>query len=116
MGVLQTSLAYSELRRDLKVGGYVILQTLFSNKLTHTSSDPGIDSNSARYQANGRENRMRLYGSGIVAGVEFVSLGSRVATHDEVLADFDPLRFGVNRKEPFLQEFEPVPLGLLQFS
>ena len=52
----------------------------------------------------------------MVAGIESAGLRSRVATHDGVLADIDPLGSGANEKEPFLQEFEPVPLGLLQLS
>ena len=95
-------LALSELRRVLKVGGYAILQTPFSNKLTRTFSDPGIDSNYARFQAYGQEDHVRLYGRDIIARIESAGLKSRVATHDEVLADIDPLKFGVNDKEPFL--------------
>ena len=100
-------LALSELRRVLKVGGYAILQTPYSNKLTKTFSDPGIDSDSARYQAYGQEDHVRLYGSDIVARIESAGFRSRVATHQEMLADIDPMRFGVNEKEPFFL-FEKV--------
>lgn len=94
-------LALSELRRVLKAGGYAILQTPYSSKLTQTFSDPGIDSNSARYQAYGQEDHVRLYGGDIFARIESAGFKSRVATHEERLADIDPLKFGVNEKEPF---------------
>ncbi len=94
-------LALSELRRVLKAGGYAILQTPFSDKLTQTFSDPGIDSSSARYQAYGQEDHVRLYGRDIFARIESAGFRSRVATHEEKLADIDPLKFGVNEKEPF---------------
>lgn len=93
-------LALSELRRVLKAGGYAILQTPFSDKLKQTFSDPGIDTDAARYQAYGQEDHVRLYGSDIVARIESAGFTSRIATHREVLADVDPLTFGVNEREP----------------
>jgi len=93
--------ALSELRRVLKAGAYAILQTPYSNKLTQTFSDPGIDSNSARYQAYGQEDHVRLYGRDIFARIESAGFKSRVATHEEKLAEIDPVKFGVNKKEPF---------------
>lgn len=94
-------MALSELRRVLKDGGYAILQTPYSSKLTQTFSDPGIDSNSARYQAYGQEDHVRLYGGDIFARIESAGFKSRVATHEERLAHIDPRKFGVNEKEPF---------------
>ena len=94
-------LALSELRRVLKAGGYAILQTPYSDKLVQTFSDPGIDSKSARYQAYGQEDHVRLYGRDIFARIESAGFKSRVATHEEKLAEIDPVKFGVNKKEPF---------------
>lgn len=94
-------LALSELRRVLKTGGSAILQTPFSNKLARTFSDPGIDSDSARYQAYGQEDHVRLYGRDIFSRIESAGFKSRVAVHKEELADLDPVKYGVNEKEPF---------------
>ena len=94
-------MALSELRRVLKVGGYAILQTPYSAKLTETFSDPGIDSNLARYHAYGQEDHVRLYGTDIIARIESAGFKSRVVSHDEKLANIDPHKFGVNEKEPF---------------
>lgn len=94
-------LALAELRRVLKPGGFAILQTPFSRKLTRTFSDPGIDTPVARYHAFGQEDHVRLYGSDIFARIESVGFKSHVAAHDELLTDFDPLKFGVNEAEPF---------------
>ena len=103
-------LALTELRRVLKVGGYAILQTPFSPKLTKTFSDPGIDSDFARYHAYGQDDHVRLYGNDIFDRIESVGLKSWVASHDEKLSNFDPLRFGVNDKEPFFL-FERVDVN-----
>jgi len=94
-------LALSELRRVLKSGGYAILQTPYSPTLTETFSDPGIDSDSARYHAYGQEDHVRLYGNDIIGRIESAGFKSRVVSHDEKLSNFDPRRYGVNEKEPF---------------
>lgn len=93
-------LALSELRRVLKAGGHAILQTPFSSKLKLTFSDPGIDNKLARYQAYGQEDHVRLYGSDIFSRIESAGFRSLVVTHEEELADIDPLKFGVNEMEP----------------
>jgi SAM-dependent methyltransferase len=93
--------ALSEVRRVLRAGGYAILQTPFSAKLTRTFSDPGIDSNFARYQAYGQEDHVRLYGGDIFDRITSAGFKSRVTVHEDGLADIDPLTFGVNVKEPF---------------
>jgi hypothetical protein len=71
-------------------------------------SGPGIDSDYARYQAYGQEDHVKLYGRDMVARIESAGLRPRAATHDEVLADIDLSRFGVNEKEPFLMFELPI--------
>jgi SAM-dependent methyltransferase len=94
-------LALAELRRVLKIGGFAILQTPYSVKLSKTFSDPGIDSELARYHAYGQADHVRLYGVDIVDRIESAGFESRMATHEELLAGVDPRKFGVNEKEPF---------------
>jgi len=93
--------ALSELRRVLKVGGHAILQTPFSGTLTKTFSDPGIESDLARYHAYGQEDHVRLYGSDVFDRIESVGFKSRVVSHSEILSNIDPQQYGVNTKEPF---------------
>ena len=57
--------ALRELRRVLKVGGFVILQTPFSTVLHTTWSDRGIDDDESRLQAYGQEDHVRLFGKDI---------------------------------------------------
>ena len=102
--------ALSELRRVLKAGGYAILQTPFSPKLTKTFSDPGIEGSFARYHAYGQDDHVRLYGNDIIDRIESAGFRSRVVSHDEKLGNFDPRRFGVNDKEPFFL-FERIDAG-----
>src|SRR5690606_10210311 len=48
--------ALSEIRRVLKVGGFAILQTPYSNRLRSTWEDAGIDDEATRLQAYGQED------------------------------------------------------------
>lgn len=98
----------SEIRRVLKVGGYAILQTPFSPILSKTFSDPGIDTNFARYHAYGQEDHVRLYGKDIVARFESVGFKSHMCYHNDVLVEIEPTRHGVNVNEPFFL-FERLP-------
>jgi SAM-dependent methyltransferase len=93
--------ALSELRRVLRSGGVAVLQTPYSGVLEHTLSDPGVSTAAARLERYGQVDHVRLYGRDIFA--RFVSAGfvSRVTQHDQALPDVDPVRFGVNRREPF---------------
>ena len=94
--------ALSEIRRVLKIGGHAILQTPYSSRLHHTWEDPGIDDDSARLQAHGQEDHVRLYGLDIFERIAACGLQSRVRQHDELLADVDARRLGVNPREPFM--------------
>jgi len=93
--------ALSEIRRVLKVGGYAILQTPFSPILSKTFSDPGIDTDLARYHAYGQEDHVRLYGNDIVARFESVGFKSHMVSHNDVIVEIEPTRHGVNVNEPF---------------
>jgi len=102
--------ALSELRRVLKVGGFAILQTPYSSRLTKTFSDAGIQGDFARLQAYGQEDHVRLYGNDIFDRMESVGFRSRVVSHKERLSKIDPVKYGVNEKEPFFL-FERVDAG-----
>ncbi len=93
--------ALAEIYRVLKPGGYAILQTPYSAKLHHTWSDPGIDTDDARLQAYGQEDHVRLFGRDIFERFSSVGLESCVSTHNQLLPQYDPKKYGVNRKEPF---------------
>jgi SAM-dependent methyltransferase len=93
--------ALSEVRRVLKVGGYAILQTPYSNLLESTFSDAGVKSDEARLQIYGQEDHVRLYGRDIF--VRFASAGfvNKALQHAQALPAVDPIRCGVNPREPF---------------
>ncbi len=93
--------ALAELRRVLKPGGRAILQTPFSQVREQTVCDPSVTTAEARLEQYGQVDHVRLYGRDIFA--RFVSAGfvSRVVSHDMALSNVDPVRFGVNRHEPF---------------
>lgn len=93
--------ALSEIRRVLKVGGYAILQTPYSRKLHQTWEDAGISDDSARLQAYGQADHVRRYGRDIFDRFILAGFNSCVRQHRELLADVDPVKFGVNREEPF---------------
>lgn len=93
--------ALAEIVRVLAPGGRAILQTPYSPMLTRTWEDAGIQDESARLQAFGQEDHVRLYGSDIFARFESAGLASRVRTHAELLAQHDAYYNGVNAREPF---------------
>jgi SAM-dependent methyltransferase len=93
--------ALSEVRRVLKVGGHAILQTPYSDLLTSTFSDPGVCSDEARLQIYGQEDHVRLYGRDIFTRFASVGFANKVVEHMQALPKVDPVRYGVNAKEPF---------------
>ncbi|WP_225763040.1 class I SAM-dependent methyltransferase [Stenotrophomonas sp. Marseille-Q4652] len=93
--------ALSELFRILAPGGYAILQTPYSRKLHATWSDPGIDTDQARLHAHGQEDHVRLFGRDIFQRITAAGFQSHVRGHEELLADAEPNKVGVNPAEPF---------------
>ena len=99
--VLDDGRALSELWRVLKPGGLAILQTPFSALLERTIFDPGVVSPEVRLLLYGQEDHVRLYGRDIFCRFASTGFINRVATHEQLLADVDAVRFGVNPREPF---------------
>lgn len=93
--------ALAELRRVLKPGGRAILQTPYSDVLEHTLSDAGVTTEESRVQLYGQKDHVRLYGRDIFTRFASVGFVARVTWHNQALPDLDPVRFGVNRHEPF---------------
>ncbi|MBS0575402.1 MAG: methyltransferase domain-containing protein [Proteobacteria bacterium] len=93
--------ALAEIRRVLKPAGCAILQTPYSSKLCKTWEDPGVDTESARLQAYGQEDHVRLFGRHIFGSIESAGFDSKVQTHAQLLPDVDARSYGVNPAEPF---------------
>ena len=93
--------ALQEIARVLKRKGHAILQTPYSPMLTRTWEDEGIRDESARLQAFGQEDHVRLYGNDIFRRFEAAGLSARVCAHSELLAQHDAWYNGVNPSEPF---------------
>lgn len=100
--------AVREIRRVLRPGGYAILQTPFSAKLHRTWSDPGIDTDSARLQAYGQEDHVRLFGRDIFERFASVGLTGCGGSHESLLGTCDATKYGVNPLEPFFLFRRPV--------
>lgn len=94
--------ALAEIARVLKPGGHAILQTPFSPMLERTWQDHGIVDESARLQAFGQEDHVRLYGRDIVDRFTSAGFISCIEEHDNLLAKHDAFFHGVNAREPFL--------------
>lgn len=92
--------AVDEIGRVLKVGGFAVLQTPFSSKLHHTWEDPGIVDETARLQAYGQEDHVRLFGRDIFERFERAGLVADIRTHESLLGNVDAKHAGVNHDEP----------------
>ncbi len=93
--------ALKELFRITKAGGYAILQTPFSSKLTVTFSDVGIDTPKARLHAYGQEDHVRIFGLDIEKKISSAGFISHLSTHKELLPHINAKMYGVNEIEPF---------------
>jgi len=91
----------SEIHRVLRIGGYAVLQTPYSPRLTRTWQDAGIDTDDARLVAFGQEDHVRIFGRDIFERFVAAGFQSLVGEHDDLLSDTDPRRLGVNAREPF---------------
>ena len=94
--------AMKEIFRVLEPGGLAVLQTPYSEKLTHTFEDEGIRDEEARLQAFGQEDHVRLYGRDLFSRLQDAGFVSKVLDHDAVLKDYGESLYGVNRREPFI--------------
>ena len=102
------TLALKEVHRILKPGGYAILQTPYSAKLTAVFSDIGIDTDSARLQAYGQEDHVRLYGANLAEFITSFGFQPLLSSHNQLLPHVDPKRTGTNIKEPFFLFRKPL--------
>jgi len=94
--------AMKEIFRVLEPGGLAVLQTPYSDKLTHTFEDEGIRDEEARLQAFGQEDHVRLYGRDLFSRLRSAGFVSKVLDHDAALKDYGESLYGVNRREPFI--------------
>jgi hypothetical protein len=76
--------------------------------LRRTWSDPGIDTDEARLQAYGQEDHVRLFGSDIFERFAAPFFEPEIRQHADLLADYDPIRHGVNSAEPFFLFRKPA--------
>ncbi len=93
--------ALAEVRRVLKVGGRFICQTPYSSKLSRTFEEPALQDTDDRLFFYGQNDHVRLFGTDIEARLHAAGFAGRLVPHDEILPQIDPVRWGVNEREPF---------------
>ncbi|WP_083745405.1 methyltransferase domain-containing protein [Variovorax sp. KK3] len=94
--------ALKEITRVLSHEGFAILQTPFASSLARTFEDSGIEGAFARLHAYGQEDHVRLFGRDIAAIFTSQGLDDCISTHQALLPEIDPKRYGVNPAEPFM--------------
>lgn len=108
--------AVGEIIRVLRPGGVAVLQTPYSAALHSTWEDSGIATDSARLQAFGQEDHVRLFGQDIFERISSAGLASEVRTQQQLLPDVDARQVGVNDREPFFLFRKPLQSPVLLSS
>lgn len=93
--------ALSELSRCLKPGGRLIAQTPYSDRLKYTLEFTEVPSRDACIEFYYQDDHVRLFGMDIVDFFHKNGFHGNLTPHNELLPDIDPLKAGVNSKEPF---------------
>src|SRR5947209_1385845 len=91
----------SELARVLKSGGRLICQTPYAAKMMKTLEEPLLQSAEDRLYLYGQNDHLRMFGLDIEQLILDAGFKGRLVPHDELLPDADPVRLGVNEREPF---------------
>lgn len=94
--------ALTEIARVLRPNGKAVLQTPFSTLLTNTIEDPHLEPARARFALFGQDDHVRLYGRDLGLRAARAGLAPCGYTHDALLPDIDPRRYGVNPREPLM--------------
>ncbi len=93
--------ALAQVRRVLKPGGRFICQTPYATKLSRTFEEPSLQSVEDRRFFYGQDDHVRLFGRDIEARLQRAGFAGRLVPHDQILGDADPVKLGVNEREPF---------------
>jgi glycosyltransferase involved in cell wall biosynthesis len=93
--------ALAEFSRCLSSQGRLIAQTLYSPILKNTLETTKPVSTAFKIRYYGQDDHVRLFGADIVDYFKAAGLHGDLYSHDALLADIDPDRYGVNGAEPF---------------
>jgi SAM-dependent methyltransferase len=107
--VANVDVALAEVQRVLKSGGRFVCQTPFAARLSQTFEEPDLKSPEDRLFFYGQEDHVRLFGRDIEARIHRAGFSGRLVPHDEILGDVDPIKFGVNEREPFFDFLRADP-------
>lgn len=99
--------ALTEIYRVLKPGGQAVLQTPYSGVLATSLQDANINTDEMRLRYYGQEDHVRVYGMDLFSRIRDAGFLLEIRQHNDVLTDIDPIRFGVNRREPLILATRP---------
>lgn len=88
-----------EIYRVLKKKGIAILQTPFSPMIYNNFEDPMINTDEEREIFYGQNNHVRLFGLRLFNDLKEVGFKSLYIEHNNLIAEYDPVKYGVNSKE-----------------
>ena len=98
--ILDIDKALHEINRVIKVGGFAILQTPYSTKLTNNFEDAGISGADDYHYFYGQEDHVRVFGKNIESFIEGYGFQSHMDNHKELLPNICGKKYGINEKEP----------------
>ncbi|WP_238902587.1 glycosyltransferase [Clostridium sp. YIM B02506] len=91
--------AMKELYRVLKNGGYAVLQTPYSPKLSISFEDKEIDTDDKRLKYYGQEDHVRVYGLDFFERLKSVGFKLKIVESDSIFTEDVCKKYGVNNKE-----------------
>ncbi|MDV4149715.1 glycosyltransferase [Clostridium sp. AL.422] len=95
-------IAMKELKRVLRNGGYVVLQTPYSNEIHKSFEDEKINTPEMRKKYYGQSNHVRIYGTDLFERLENAGFSLEIIKNDDLFTREECKKYGFNYREDLI--------------